>query len=144
MICFVIVSCRSPGFVIEAPFERPAYLRIHIASSQGHATVAVSCSFFIAAFGNEATGDADTALNSVCNRGEITLSYKPFQWIKYLSQESLVFSPDMIMHFPSALVHSRVTDTLYSIAYIISTPKVFIHNQQYKYLCCFMIELKKL
>lgn len=81
VICFVIMSCRSPGFIIEAAFERPVYQcmhRQHTGCSQEHA--ASTAPFFTAVFGNEATGDAVTALNPVCNRGETTLSHKPFHW----------------------------------------------------------------
>lgn len=81
VICFVIMSCRSPRFIIEAVFVRPAYLfmhRQHTGHSQEH--TASTAPFFTAVFGNEATGDAVAALNPMCNRGETTLSHKPFQW----------------------------------------------------------------
>lgn len=83
--------------------------------------------FPIAAFGNEATGDAEAALNPMCNRGEGNFSLKPFQWIRYPCRAGLVLSTYIIMRFPSALAHSRVTVTIYGIR----TPTVCIHNHKY-------------
>lgn len=123
VICFVIMSCRSPGFIIEAAFERPAYLcmhRQHTGRSQEHA--ASTAPFFTAAFGNEATGDAVAALNPVCNRGETTLS-------QALSVEliSLSSEPDLLPIYDNAFLFS--TCTFYPHCYITQYKFfLFIHN----------------
>lgn len=65
----------------------------------------------------------------MCNRGEGHFSLKPFQWIRYPCRAGLVLSTDIIVRFPSALTHSRVTVTIYGIR----TPMVCIHNHKHHY-----------